>query len=110
MVGLKATQRLFEHLQGERTVAAMSADLGHDEGFVAPAFQAQAQPGLGFAAIVLPGIVVKGDASVEGAVDNFNGGFLIFRATKMMTAETERGDLDACLAKLSMRDGHVPPS
>jgi hypothetical protein len=30
------------HLHCERTVAAMSADLGHDEGLIAPAFEAQA--------------------------------------------------------------------
>jgi len=27
---------------GERSVAAVSADFGHDEGFVSPAFEAQA--------------------------------------------------------------------
>jgi hypothetical protein len=43
-------------------------------------------------------------------VDNFDGTFLIFRATKMVTAETERGDLDGCFAKCSKRDGHVSPS
>ena len=42
VVSLKTTQRLFEHLHSERTVAAVSADLGHDEGFVALAFDAQA--------------------------------------------------------------------
>jgi hypothetical protein len=63
------------------------------------------QPGLGFATIVFPGIVVKGDAPIEGAVDNFDGSFLIFRSTKIVTAETERGDLNACFANLSERDG-----
>jgi hypothetical protein len=29
VVGLKTTQRLLEHPHGERTVAAVSADLGH---------------------------------------------------------------------------------
>ena len=89
MVGLKTAQRLIEHLHGERTVAAVSADLRHHESFVAPAFEAHPKPGLGFAEIVLPGIVVKRDAPVEGAVDNFDRSFLIFRAPKMMTAETE---------------------
>jgi hypothetical protein len=62
VVGLKTTQRLFQHSHGERTVAAVSADLGHDKGFVTPPFEAQAQPGLSFAAIIFPGIVVEGDA------------------------------------------------
>jgi Holliday junction resolvasome RuvABC DNA-binding subunit len=42
VVGLKTTQRLLEHLDRERTIAAVSADLGHDEGFVALAFEAKA--------------------------------------------------------------------
>jgi len=42
VVGLKTTQRLLQHLYRERTVAAVSADLGHDEGFVALAFETQA--------------------------------------------------------------------
>ena len=45
VVGLKTTQRLFEHLHGERSVAAVSAHLGHDEGFVALALETQAHPG-----------------------------------------------------------------
>jgi hypothetical protein len=43
-------------------------------------------------------------------VDNFDGSFLIFRATKMVTAETKCGDLDARFAERSKRDGHVTPS
>jgi hypothetical protein len=57
-----------------------------------------------------PCIVVKGDAAVDGAVDNFNGCLVIFRATKMVAAENEYGDLDACFAKLSKRYEHVTPS
>jgi hypothetical protein len=36
--------------------------------------------------------------------------FLTFRATKMVTSETECGDLDACFAERSKRYGHVTPS
>jgi hypothetical protein len=70
---------MFEHPHRERTIAAMSADLGHDEGFVTPAFEALAPPGLGCVAIVFPGIVLEGDAAIEGPVDNFDDGFLILR-------------------------------
>ena len=38
----ETTQRLLQHQRRERTIAAVSADLGHDEGFVALAFEAQA--------------------------------------------------------------------
>jgi hypothetical protein len=43
-------------------------------------------------------------------VDNLDCSFLIFRAAKMMTAETERRDFDARFAKLSKWDGHLRPS
>jgi hypothetical protein len=53
---------------------------------------------------------VKADTSIEGAVDTFDGSFLTFPATKMVTTEAECGDLYACLAKLATRDGQVTPS
>ena len=43
-------------------------------------------------------------------MDDLDGSFLIFRATKMMTAETECRDFDACFAEISKWDGHVTPS
>ncbi len=55
-------------------------------------------------------IASPGDTTVEGAVDNLDGRFLVFRATKMMAAETECRDLDTCFAEISKRNGHVTPS
>ena len=43
----------------------------------------------------------------EDAGDHLDGSSLIFRATEMMTAETEYRDSDACFAELSKRGGHV---
>jgi hypothetical protein len=79
---------MLEHPHRVRTIAAMSADLGHHEGFFTPAFEAQALPGRGCVAIVFPGIVLEGDVAIEGLVDNFDDGFLIC-AAEMVTTETE---------------------
>ena len=38
MIGLKAAQGLFEHLHGEGAFAAVGADFGHEEDFVAAVF------------------------------------------------------------------------
>jgi hypothetical protein len=43
-------------------------------------------------------------------VDNSDGSFLIFRATKVVTAETKCRDFDTCFAEISKRDAHVTPS
>src|ERR1700745_2241253 len=107
---MHSAQQLFENLGGKRSVATVSADLGHQEDFVAPTFEAQAEPGLGFAAIVVPGIVVERDDPVEGTVNDIDRGFLVLSATKMVAAQTEYGDLTACFTKVSERNGHVPPS
>src|ERR1700751_5587401 len=88
----------------------MGADLGHQEDFVAPAFEAHAEPRLGFAAIVFPCIVIKGDAPVQSAANDIDRGFLILSAAQMVAAQTKRGNLDACFTEASKRDGHVPPS
>jgi len=80
------------------------------EDLVAPAFEAQAEPGLGFAATVFPGIVVKGDAPVEGAVNDIDSSLLGLSDPKMVAAQTECGDLDACFTEVSKRDGHMSPS
>jgi hypothetical protein len=83
------------------------ADLGHQKSFIAPAFEAQAEPGLGFAAIIFPGIVVESDAPVEGAVNDIDRRFLVLSAAEMVAAQTERGDLNACFTERSKRDRHL---
>src|SRR6266481_2712386 len=82
---------------------------GHQEDFVTATFEAQAEPGLGLAAIIFPRIAVKGDAPVDGTVNNIDRGFLVLSATKMVAAQAECGDLDSRLTEVSKRDGHVPP-
>ena len=110
VVGLQSAERLFEHLRGKRSVATVGADLCHQEDLVAPTFKAQAEPGLSFAAIVFPRIAVKRDTTVEGAVNDMDRSLLVLGATKMVAAQAECGDLDACFTEVSKRDRHVPPS
>jgi hypothetical protein len=43
-------------------------------------------------------------------VNDIDSSFLILGDPKVVAAQTERGDLDACLTEVSKRDRHVPPS
>jgi hypothetical protein len=70
----------------------LGADLGHQEDLVAPTFEVQAEPGLGFAAIVFPAIVVKGDAPIEGTTNDYRKLLfsVYFRAQKARREYTQR--------------------
>jgi hypothetical protein len=73
VVGLQPAQRLVEHLQRQGGAAAVGADLGHEEGLVAPALEASAEPVLGAAVPILPAVVEKGDAGIDGFLDKPDG-------------------------------------
>ena len=89
MIGLQPAQRLFQHLHGEASVAAVRADLGHQEDFVAAALQALAHPVFGFAAVVFPAVVEERDAAVDGLLNESNGGGDVGSVAEVMAAEAE---------------------
>ncbi len=113
VIGLQPAQALFEHLSGECAVAAMRADLGHQEGLVTPSFEAFAEPVLGLAAAILPATVIKDDAAVQSRMDKFDCGLFVLGYTDMMSARTESRDLNIGLAETPERDTafgfHIAP-
>ena len=65
MVGLQTPQRLFELPHGHLLVAAVGADLRHQEHTVASPAQRLAHPLLAAMIVVLPGIVHERDAGIN---------------------------------------------
>ena len=62
--------------------ACVRADLGHEKDLVAPALEPAAEPILGTAIPVLPAVVVKGDAGVDGLVNEPNGSSTLSRSPR----------------------------
>jgi hypothetical protein len=91
----------------------VGADLGHQEGFVTPPFEAFAEPVLGLAAAILPATVIEGDAAVQSRMDKFDRGLFVLGDTDMMSARTESRDLNIGLAETPERDAtfgfHIAP-
>ena len=111
MIGLQAAQRFLQHPHREVLVAAMRADLGHQETWSRRAFQAFAHPVFGFAAMIFPAVVEEGDAAVDGFVHQADSGLLVFGVAEMVAAESERGNLVAVPSEGTERDtcrlGHI---
>ena len=110
VVGLKATQRLFQHFGGEAGFAAVGADLGHEEDFVAAALQALAHPVFRFAAMVFPAVVEEGDAAIDCFLDDSNRGGNVWRIAEMVAAKAECRNTDIVPAKRLHRDWHLRSS
>ena len=64
VVGLQSAQALFKHLGGERAVATVGTDFGHEEGLVTPSLETFAEPVLGLAAAILPATVIESNTAV----------------------------------------------
>src|SRR5271163_2814715 len=77
----------------------MSADLGHEKYFVAPAFQSTAHPNLRLAVVVFPAVIEKRDAAVDGFVNDALGLGLILGVSKVVTAKTEGRNLHIVASK-----------
>ena len=89
MVGLQAPQRLLQHLHGQFLAAAVRANLGHQEDFVAPALEAAAHPVFRLAVVVFPAVVEERDARVDGLVDQLDGVVHGLQIAEMMSADAE---------------------
>ena len=101
MIGLQPAQRLFQHLHRQSRLAAVGADLGHQEDLVATALQAFAHPDLRLAAVVLPAVVEEGDAAVDGLLHEANRCLLVGRVAQVMATHTQGRDLDVALSELA---------
>src|SRR5438046_3452990 len=86
----------------------MGADLGHEEDLVAPALEAAAEPVLGAAVPVLPAVVVKGDAGVDGLVDEADGLVRRLEVAEVMAAQPQGRHLDPGAAERPLRDVALP--
>ena len=90
MICLEAVQGLFEHAECEVLVAAVCADLRHEENLIALAAERGAHPVLGFTAMVFPAVVEEIDAAIDRLMDEAGGGGLVFRVAQMMAAKAQR--------------------
>ncbi len=105
VVGLQAAEGLLQHLHGEGSVAAVSADFGHEEDFVAIAFEGVAHPDFGFAAVIFPAVIEEGYAAVDGFVNDLGGHLSIFSVAEMVSTETQSGDFLIVATKLAHGNG-----
>ena len=87
MVGLQSVERLFEHLHGEGSVAAVRADFGHQKDFVAPAFQRLAHPIFTFSAMIFPAVVEKGDPVIDGLLNDTYGSLFVLGVAQVVAAQ-----------------------
>src|ERR1700683_1248234 len=87
VIGLQAAQGFFEHLKREAGIAAVRTSLGHQENFVAAAFQTDAHPYFGFSPAVFPAVIKKGDTAIDRLVDDFDRSFLVGGLAQVMASE-----------------------
>ncbi len=95
MVGLQTSKRLFQHLQSQSFISPMSADFGHQKHLFALSLKCAAQPNFALASMIFPAVVKEGYAAVDSFRDNTVGLLMVLGAPKMMTAQSERRNLDA---------------
>ena len=86
VIGLQPVERLLEHAEGKILVAAMAANLRHQENPVAFAFESPAHPDFRLAAMVLPAVIKECDAAIDGTSHNFFRRFLVGRIAQVMAA------------------------
>src|ERR1700749_3521726 len=96
MIGLIASQGVFEHLHRQLSAPPMSANLCHQEHLVAAsAPERPSQDGLGFAVIIFPGVVEEINAGICRLVDQSDRLVQSRNIAEVMSADTDRRDLRA---------------
>jgi hypothetical protein len=92
MVRPQPCQRLLELTHRNLPVAAVRANLGHQEDLVAPALQGVPQPLLAPAVVILPGVVEESQARVDRLVDESDRGLQRGHGAEVIAAEPEDRD------------------
>jgi hypothetical protein len=115
VVGLQAPERLLELADRGLAIAAVRADLGHQEDLVAAAAERFAHEGLAASLVVLPRVVHERDAGVHGLLHEADGLLPAPERAEVEAAETEDADLDTGAAEGTTGDAlfrshGVPPS
>jgi len=105
VVGLESPQRLLELPHRDRGVAAVGADLGHEEHAVAAVRNRPAHALFADAVVVLPGVVHERHAGVDRLVHDPNG--LANRADlpEVIAADAKDGDPIVVRAERPCCDG-----
>jgi hypothetical protein len=105
MIGLQTPKRLLQHEQGKAAIATVRASFCHEKNFVTVAFEARAHPDFSLAAAILPAIVVEGDSTVDGLMNDLDCSFCVRSFAKVVTTESERRNLCFRATELPERDG-----
>ena len=85
IIRLQSPERLLEHTHRDLLIATMGAYLSHQDDFVALAVKSIAYPFFTLAVMVIPAVVEKVDAIVDGFIDNPLGIVQIFRRSEGST-------------------------
>ena len=107
VIGLQPPQRLLQHLHREILIAAVGADLGHQEHAVAPALQRFAHPVFGLAAMIFPAVVEEVDPAVDRLVDDPDRRLLVLRVAEVMSAEASAETLRRCAGRTAASEWRV---
>ena len=88
-------QRFLELLHCDLFASPVSADLGHQEDFVAPALQGAPHPVLAAVVVVLPGVVEESHACVHRLLNYAHCIIEGAKSSKVVSAESDNRDLFA---------------
>ena len=104
MIRAQSYERLFELAHGDFFIAAVGAELGHQDDFVAAAHERFAHALFAEALMVFPGVVEEVDAAIDGFVDDARAGGVVFGGADVIAADADDGGLQAGLAERAFRD------
>src|ERR1700752_2418834 len=92
MVGSQSLQGPLQLLHGDLLITAVSANLAHQEDFIAPSLQTKSHPFFASVVVVLPCVVEKSDPRVDRLLNQAHGQLARLHCPKMISAKTDDGD------------------
>src|SRR5258708_30298729 len=95
MISAQALQGFLELMYGDLIVPHVSADIGHEEHFVAPALQGAPHPFLAAVVVVLPRVVEESHACVHCLLNYAHGIIERAKSSQVISAESDDRDLFA---------------
>ena len=107
VVGSQPPQRLVELAHRDPRVAAVRADLRHQEHRVAAIGNRASHPLFALAPVIFPGIVEEVNAGVYCFVHDAHGFGAVFRVAEVVAAESDDGDAIGMLPEGPRRHGIV---
>src|ERR1700722_8205831 len=104
MVGSQPLQGLLQLLHGDLLISAVSANLAHQENFIAPSLQTKSHPFFTSVVVVLPCVVEKSDSRVDRLLNQAHGQLTRSHCPEMISAKTDDGDSFAGFSKRPARN------